>query len=111
MQERYRRAGRVEQGHLLDEIVAATGYHRKSATRLMAWNESVAMKKMGRGRPRRYGPVVVAALRQVWEMSDWLCGRRLAPFMEELVSRLQAWEELPLPQDIGAVEHDERIYN
>ena len=42
MQERYRPAGREERGHLLDEIVAVTGYHRKSATRLMARSRSGA---------------------------------------------------------------------
>ena len=100
MQERYGRAGRVERGRLLDEIVAVTGYHRKSATRLMARIRSGRVQRKGRGRPRRYGPEVEEALREVWEMSDRLCGRRLAPFMGELVSRLQAWEALRLSQDI-----------
>ena len=100
MQERYRRAGRAERGRLLDEIAVVTGYHRKSATRLMSGRVSGSAKGKGRGRPSRYGPEVVEALRQVWEMSDRLCGKRLAPFMEELVSRLQAWEELLLPQDV-----------
>ncbi len=35
MQERYRRVGRAERGRLLAEVVAVTGYRRKSATRLM----------------------------------------------------------------------------
>ena len=99
-QERYRPAGRGERGRLLDEIVAVTGYHRKSATRLMARSRSGRVQRNRRGRPRRYGPEVEAALRQVWEMSDRLCGRRLAPFMGELVSRLQAWEALLLSRDI-----------
>ena len=72
MQERYRAAGRGERGRLLDEIVAVTGYHRKSATRLMARSRSERVQRNRRGRPRRYGPEVEAALRQVWEMSDRL---------------------------------------
>ena len=100
MQERYRRAGRVERGHLLDEIVAVTGYHRKSATRLMSSNVRSSSQGKRRGRPRWYGPEVETALKEVWEMSDRLCGRRLTPFMGELVSRLQAWEALRLPQDV-----------
>ena len=67
MQERYRPAGRGERGggRLLDEIVAVTGYHRKSATRLMARSRSGRVQLNRRGRPRRYGPEVEAALRQV----------------------------------------------
>ena len=100
MQERYRSAGRPERGRLLDEIVAVTGYHPESATRLMTLGGRGGMKGKGRGRPRWYGPEVEAALREVWEMSDRLCGRRLAPFMGELVSHLQSWEELRIPQNI-----------
>ena len=37
-----------------------------------------------------YSPVVVGALRVVAEASDWLCGKRLAPFLPELVAALQA---------------------
>ncbi len=100
MQERYRVAGRAERGSLLDEIEAVTGYHRKSATRLMARRVDVRIKRKGRGRPSVYGPEAVSALRQVWEMSDRLCGKRLAPFMGELAARLQAWEALVVSQDI-----------
>ncbi|HSM55869.1 MAG TPA: hypothetical protein VK879_06915 [Candidatus Sulfomarinibacteraceae bacterium] len=35
MQKHYRQAGRVEQGHLLDEMVSVTGLHRKSLIRLI----------------------------------------------------------------------------
>ena len=48
-QERYRPAGRGERGRLLDEIVAVTGYHRKSATRLMARSRSERVQRNGRG--------------------------------------------------------------
>ena len=47
MQERYRPAGRGERGHLLDEIVAVTDYHRKSATRLMVRSRSGAAGRRG----------------------------------------------------------------
>ena len=32
---RYLKAGRQEKGRILDEFVAATGYHRKRAVRLL----------------------------------------------------------------------------
>lgn len=86
---RYRQATRPEQGQILDEFVAATGYHRKHAIRLLRHGPPPARAGRG-GRPRRYSAVVIGALHQVAEASDWLCGKRLAPFLAELVPALEA---------------------
>jgi hypothetical protein len=86
---RYAGARRAEQGQMLDEFVAATGYHRKHAIRLLRHGPPPARPGRG-GRPRVYSAVVVGALREVAEASDWLCGKRLAPFLEALVPALEA---------------------
>ncbi len=85
---RYRQARRAEKGQILDEFVAATGYHRKHALRLFRQGPPAPRAGHG-GRPRRYDAVVVGALREVAEASDWLCGKRLAPFLGELVPALE----------------------
>jgi hypothetical protein len=87
--QRYLKAGRVEKGRILDEFVAATGYHRKRAIQLLRHGAPPARAGRG-GRPRVYSAVVVGSLRVVAEASDWLCGKRLAPFMDELVPALEA---------------------
>jgi len=89
VQARYVQAGRKEKGQILDEFVAATGYHRKWALGLLRRGPPPACHGRG-GRPRVYSAVVVGALRQVWEASGELCGKRLAPFMDELVPALEA---------------------
>lgn len=43
-----------------------------------------------------YSTVVVGALRRVAEESGWLCGKRLAPFLRELVPALEAEGALAL---------------
>jgi len=88
-QERYRRASRADKTQILDEFVAATGYHRKHALRLFRAGPPAPRTGHG-GRPRRYDALVVGALREVAEASDWLCGKRLAPFLAELVPALAA---------------------
>jgi hypothetical protein len=89
LQGRYVKAGRKEKGQILDEFVAATGYHRKWALGLLRQGPPAARRGRG-GRPRVYSAVVVGALRQVWEASGELCGKRLAPLVSELVPALEA---------------------
>jgi|TARA_Y100000310_G_C20570920_1_gene757972 hypothetical protein len=100
MRERYRSGSRVEKGRLLSEFTAVTGYHRKSAIRLLSGRSRVEGGKRI-GRPRRYDAEVVEALKQVWETADRICGKRLEPFMGELVAKLQEWEELRVTAEVA----------
>jgi hypothetical protein len=93
MKERYRGADRRTKGVLLDEICAVTGFHRKAAIRVLG-REPAARGPHRRGRPR---PVeVLAALRRSWEAADRPCGKRLAPFLGDLVEVLERQRELVL---------------
>jgi len=72
---RYQRASRTAKAQILDEFVAATGYHRKHALRL--FREGPPAPRVGHGgRPRRYDAMVIGTLREVAALSDWLCGKR-----------------------------------
>ena len=63
---RYVEASRKEKSRILDEFAALTGYHRKSAIRLL--RHGYPPKHLDRrGRPRVYTPDVKAALLTVWE--------------------------------------------
>jgi len=85
---RYVKAGRLEKGRILDEFVEGTGYSRKWAIQLL--RHGLPPSGIGHGgRPRIYSAVVVGSLRVIAEASDWLCGKRLAPFLMELVPALE----------------------
>lgn len=100
LQGRYGRAGRTDKGRILDEYVAATGYTRKRAVRLLRHGPPAPRVGHG-GRPRRYSAVVIGALRVAWEASEWLCGKRLAPFLDELVPALEAEGVLVPDPEVG----------
>ncbi len=92
-QQRYHKANRTEKGRILDEVVAVTGDHRKSAIRLLS-GRSRGGRGARVGRPVEYGPKVAAALRVVHEAAGGIGARRLHSFVGELASRLVRFREL-----------------
>ena len=100
VQARYLKATRIEKSRLLDEFVQVTGYHRKASRRLLRRRrQGIPTGRVGR--PKEYGPEVLAGLRVAWEASDRMCSRRLQPFLPELTRVLEHHGELTLA---GAVK-------
>lgn len=98
IQKRYGEATKAEKGTILDEFCRTTGYNRKSAIRLLRKTQEAPSRP--RGRPRTYGPSLIQALKTAWEASDFLCSKRLAPFLPELVPLLERSGTLALSPDI-----------
>ena len=92
---RYRKASKRQKTRILDEFVAATRYNRKYAIHLLGGSLPRPSPKK-RGRRQIYGPDVVAALVQVWEACGHLCGKRLHPFLPDMVEALERHGELKL---------------
>jgi hypothetical protein len=91
----YRRASKAGRGRILDVFCAATGYHRAYARALLRGTASGPPGQGRTGRPPRYGSRELGLLRACWELTDRICGKRLAPFLPELLERLVAWGSLP----------------
>jgi hypothetical protein len=94
--ERYQEASRVEKHHLLDEVVAVTGIHRKAAIRLLRRTPRPRATPGPGGRPRAYGPDVAAVAEVLWQASGRIGAHRLHPFVPELLDRLLRCGELTL---------------
>ncbi len=95
---RYRDAGRAQRAVMLDEFVAATGYERKYAIRLLG-NPPPPSLRVQRSRSRRYGPEVQQALVVAWDATNRVCAKRLVPFLGELVPILEDRVHLVLTED------------
>ena len=99
MRQHYTGACRTEKSRLLDEFIRVTGYHRKSAVRVLSGTKPTRSVR-GRGRPPVYGPELRDALWVVWEVSGRLCGKRLAPFVAEFTDRLVEHGELTVSDEV-----------
>ena len=100
---RYLKAKRSEKKIILDKFVAATGYHRKYATRLLKHGRPRRRSGKKHGLPKVYHGAVVIALGQIWEICGRICSKRLQPFLPEMVKVLERCGELQLPAQTKAL--------
>jgi len=101
LRRRYRAARTGVKKKILDEFCQTTGMHRKAAIRLL--NHSGRPRAVGRGRPRRYGSEVAAALVKLWEVGDRMCGKLLAAVMPDLLAALERHGELEVSPEVKAL--------
>ena len=111
IKKRYNRATKKKKSIMLDEFCATTGYNRSYASwilkikkdRVLGYIKSggkrikfVAAKKKAKkkGRPRTYTYDVFLALKKIWVIFDFICSKRLAPFMAEAVEKLKKHKEI-----------------
>jgi hypothetical protein len=98
---RYREASSTLKTVILDEFVAATGYARKYAIRLLS-QPVPATLTIKRPRPPRYGPEVQEALHLAWMAANHICAKRLIPFLPTLVESLERHGHLQLSEQCRA---------
>ncbi len=96
---RYREASRKQKSVILGEFMAATGYSRKYATRLLSSSSIISTAPITRTRPRRYGEEAQAALLVAWKATNRICAKRLVPFLPELVPILERHQHLTLSDE------------
>lgn len=99
IRRRYRSAKGPEKRRILGEFIVTTGYHEKSAIRVL--NASPAPKhRQTRQRTSLYDEAARAALIVLWEASDRVCGKRLSPLLPILLPALERHGHLKLKPDI-----------
>jgi len=107
LRPRYTQADRQLKRQMLDEFCAVTGYHRAYARALLRQGPGHSARPSGQvlsrpGRPARYQAGDQAVLQACWLIADRICGKRLAPYLGELLAQLAACDALP-PEATPAV--------
>jgi len=74
---RYQQARRIEKQRILDEFCRVTGYHRKSALRLLNGPPPARRPPVSRRRPPTYGTRVIQVLAAIWRAAGYPWSVRL----------------------------------
>src|ERR1700758_1832826 len=99
VRRRYSVATGAQKRKILDEFIAVTGYHEKSAIRALN-AEPAIRRRQTRSRPSLYDEAVRAALIVLWEASDRVCGKRLRALLPVLLPALERHGHLRLEESI-----------
>jgi hypothetical protein len=106
--QRYRQGGKKVKQQILDEFCETTGYCRGYA-RFVLRNDGRQVwlhgrrvivgdvhKRQQRLKPRVYDDQVMTELIKLWELLNYLCGKRLVAIMPERIAKLEQFGELRL---------------
>lgn len=106
--QRYRQGSKKVKRQILDEFCETTGYSRGYARFVLrnhgrqVWLRGKrvvvgdARKRQQRLKPKYYDEQVVQALIKLWQLLNYLCGKRLVAIMPELIAKLEQFGELRL---------------
>jgi hypothetical protein len=96
---RYAAAANKDKRRILEEFVAATGYHEKSAIRVLN-TPPEPKRRQTRQRLSIYDEAARGALIVLWEASDRVCGKRLKALLPILLPALERNGHLKLEMEI-----------
>jgi len=109
---RYQKVRKKDKGAILNEFIELTGYGRcyasyvlRSHGKKVRINETTIMQGDIRKRnPRKklhlYDNEVLDALKKIWDIMDYICGKRLAPVLKETVIRLERCREIRISEKV-----------
>jgi hypothetical protein len=115
--DRYQKAAKKGKRTLLDEFTRLTGYHRKSAVRLLSARPEKALlvyadRKAVKLKPEKKRPAnrkgkriytdeVIVCLRLVWTFFWYKCGKILAPLMRSQMPFITQWLAFGITDEIA----------
>ena len=112
LRDRYQRASKKEKTMMLNEFIRLTGYNRCYACQVLKAKKEKVLgymniggkrvrlvrdkRKIKREKKKIYDQEVLTALKELWKICDYICSKRLAPFLSEIIPVLEKWGEIIL---------------
>lgn len=94
--KKYASARKKKKGLMLDELCNLANYNRSYATRILRGDYVPVKEKLTNKREVIYGLDVLTSLKKIWVIADGICGKRLAPFLPELLDKLIKLKEIKI---------------
>jgi hypothetical protein len=100
--KKYRKASKKGKGVILDSVCLSTGLSRDRAARLLSGNAGAGHKESlkKRGRKAVYKSDVYLPLRKIWAYMDFVCGKRLAAGMGDILDALIKFDEIKCAEEV-----------
>lgn len=98
LKKRYHKASKKRKTQLLNDFCTFTGYHRKSALRLINGRLPNQWKRT-RPRSRKYDLETIKALRFLWQAAGEICAERFHPFIPTLLKCLTDQGEISISNE------------
>ena len=101
----YKGVTKRDKGLLIDQLQTLTGFNRSYAARALRTAKLTSVKgqkakRSNAGRKRYYDSAVLHDLKYIWAILDFPAGKRLAPFLPEIVSILEKHDEIDLLPEV-----------
>ena len=112
LKDRYQRSSKKEKSIILNGFIQLTGYNRCYACQILNVKKEKVLgymniggkrvrlvrdkRKIKRKKKKIYDQDVLVALKEIWKISDYICSKRLAPFLSEIIPVLERWGEIKL---------------
>lgn len=93
---RYQQSNKHDKHKILEEFIAATGYHPKYAIQRLNHPPALASNRVQRKRMHRYDQAVQSALVTIWEAANRICSKRLVPFLPDLIFTMERFDHLQI---------------
>jgi hypothetical protein len=108
---RYKKERKKQKGFILNEFVELTRYNRSYASHILQSHgkkirvsnktiiEGDIRNRAKRKRQKKYDDKVLKGLKEIWGIMDFICGKRLAPMLKEVICVLEHHKEIRLDRD------------
>ena len=112
LKDRYQRSSKKEKSIILNGFIQLTGYNRCYACQILNVKKEKVLGymnidgkrvrlvrdkgKIKRKKKKIYDQDVLLTLKEIWKISDYICSKRLAPFLSEIIPVLEKYGEINL---------------